>query len=791
MRDKERLAKVGFLGLVGFTILLGFASYHDSGVLFFVGLGGLVIFSYLAVQGFIIREKSRKKGSSGDDQAPVLGPSFYESTQWQEQVRIQALLEPICAAVDQMEQRRKGVHLDALNGLGILAVVASTVAVAVGDDSQIEALLLGGCVGLVLSFVLAVCAFATGVKRHDKKVLGDLVKNLRLLAATLDETSQCLDLSPMGKEVNLAVRSACIRHGLLRPPDEVDLLITTLGDYSCNTRLTVAKALGERGDRRAVEPLIKVLGDILEDVREAAAKALGELGDRRAVDPLIEVLGDDDDEVRAAAAEALVALGEPEYERRIRGDEEDVERAVNPQIEALDDNDDDDDDDDYDYDHGYDDDYDYGHDDDDDDVDDRRAAEMTPMRTALGGDYQHCNCGHDYFRIYKVSGPDHYSDHETDTYDLCICDRCGRLHVRHVSCDHYDMTGDHDRHSGTFYPEDDESFVALLHTELGSESSVRTWLDNTHDDRLCALASSAGTRSEPGPVESELDAERATEPLAEAQGDTDDEIHEAAAVDPGEVDAEPAIEPLVKAPRIRRRRRRRMSRGRRTSDKGTLELLIKDLDDRDWSVRCDAADALGALGDKRAVDPLIKALGDGDEYVRAAAAEALGKLGDERAIEPLIEVLGDGDDIVECALQKLSPQWLELTNPPLRKLLHESKLGDPQADAILARKIKKLLSDLDLQGMLQRHNYRSNKLKRRAVATDLRLIARHCPSKIVHYWQVIRRKVETPHVDSLAQKHMDNDGCGEHSDYDYEGHKDIGIGLEFPAKPPDDAKRDF
>ena len=56
-----------------------------------------------------------------------------------------------------------------------------------------------------------------------------------------------------------------------------------------------AKALGNFGDIRAVEPLIKALGDketqYLGSWRALAAEALGKIGDARAVEPLIAVLG--------------------------------------------------------------------------------------------------------------------------------------------------------------------------------------------------------------------------------------------------------------------------------------------------------------------------------------------------------------------------------------------------------------------------------------------------------------------------------------------------------------------
>jgi HEAT repeat protein len=85
-----------------------------------------------------------------------------------------------------------------------------------------------------------------------------------------------------------------------------------------------AKALGELGDARAVEPLIKTLADkscLIGDVREAAAEALGRLGDTRAVEPLMQSLSGHEIAVRKAAAAALGRLGDA--------------RAVEPLIKAL------------------------------------------------------------------------------------------------------------------------------------------------------------------------------------------------------------------------------------------------------------------------------------------------------------------------------------------------------------------------------------------------------------------------------------------------------------------------
>jgi len=72
-------------------------------------------------------------------------------------------------------------------------------------------------------------------------------------------------------------------------------------------------------------------------------------------------------------------------------------------------------------------------------------------------------------------------------------------------------------------------------------------------------------------------------------------------------------------------------------DTRSVETLIRALEDSD--VRSNAARALGKIGDARSVEPLIRALEDSNESFRSAAAEALGDIGDARSVEPLIGAL--------------------------------------------------------------------------------------------------------------------------------------------------------
>jgi hypothetical protein len=89
-------------------------------------------------------------------------------------------------------------------------------------------------------------------------------------------------------------------------------------------------------------------------------------------------------------------------------------------------------------------------------------------------------------------------------------------------------------------------------------------------------------------------------------------------------------------------------------EKEDVEGLIKAIQyEKDDSVRYNAAEALGKIGDARTVEPLIHALRDKDEDVREKAAEALENMG-EPAVKPLTQALKDKDrDVQERVAQVL------------------------------------------------------------------------------------------------------------------------------------------
>jgi HEAT repeat protein len=97
-------------------------------------------------------------------------------------------------------------------------------------------------------------------------------------------------------------------------------------------------------------------------------------------------------------------------------------------------------------------------------------------------------------------------------------------------------------------------------------------------------------------------------------------------------------------------------------------------EDKDPILRCNAAKALGEIGDVRAVESLIFALEDRNVALRKAAAEALGKIGDVRADTPLWKA------------SRRDPMLVEISEALL-------KIRGSQ-------RIKKMIAEHDVEGLL-------------------------------------------------------------------------------------------
>ncbi len=81
-------------------------------------------------------------------------------------------------------------------------------------------------------------------------------------------------------------------------------------------------------------------------------------------------------------------------------------------------------------------------------------------------------------------------------------------------------------------------------------------------------------------------------------------------------------------------------------DQKIIDSLINILqNDKEQTMRKEAADALGRIGDKKAIYPLINALQDDvSSIVRGASAKALGQIGDNRAIDPIVLIFRNDRD---------------------------------------------------------------------------------------------------------------------------------------------------
>jgi HEAT repeat protein len=82
--------------------------------------------------------------------------------------------------------------------------------------------------------------------------------------------------------------------------------------------------------------------------------------------------------------------------------------------------------------------------------------------------------------------------------------------------------------------------------------------------------------------------------------------------------------------------------------------LIKDLKDKDSSIRRHAIEMLGIIGDEIVIDALIQVLKDKNRFVRQEAVTALGKIGGERVVESLTQALGEEkDEFVQDSMRKV------------------------------------------------------------------------------------------------------------------------------------------
>ena len=492
-------------------------------------------------------------------------------------------------------------------------------------------------------------------------------------------------------DVRQAAAAALVRIGATA----VEPLSASLKHEYGDVRRAAAKALGEIGDPRAVEPLlaavkagttdsmrdgsslavealakigtpaidimVAALRDVEWKVRRAAVLALSEIGDPRAIQPLIATLMDKDDDVRRAVAGALVKAGEP---------------AVRPLIVVLEDL----------------------------NVDARRSAvealgeigdpqAVRPLVAVLNDEDQQVRqaAADALVKVGKPAVQPLIAVLEDLNVDVrrAAAESLGEIgdpqavrplvaalndedqQVRKAAANALVKVGEQSVDLLTSALQDPEGNVrnvaAGILEQLGwkpdcGESGAWYWVIK----RDCKQASKLGLV--------------AVTPLLFALHDEDKDVRMAAAEALGRLGwqpdqgsngaaywisqgqwercikiGEPAIEPLTVALKDESKDRRQAAAALgQIGDASALKPLIAALKDFPGDLRSAAAEALGLIGDTRAVQPLIDALKDNDIEVRLAVAKALGLIGDARAVAPLIPLLeSSSSDMRESAAEAL------------------------------------------------------------------------------------------------------------------------------------------
>lgn len=137
---------------------------------------------------------------------------------------------------------------------------------------------------------------------------------LREMAARAPSSSQ-MQREEMAKDLAKAIdleRDPLIRCEMLRTlavcatPTADAVLLRSLKDDTAAVRVVACDMLGRRGGSQAAHALAETLGgDVDLDVRLAAARALGQTGERSAVDPLGQALAESDPALQYQAVDSL------------------------------------------------------------------------------------------------------------------------------------------------------------------------------------------------------------------------------------------------------------------------------------------------------------------------------------------------------------------------------------------------------------------------------------------------------------------------------------------------------
>jgi len=253
--------------------------------------------------------------------ARLLGGSEHDATVALLRVVGAPAVEALAAGLEADDPSDRWAAVGALEDIGGADATSALVAALSHADDEVR-----HCAASALGHIgaPAVDALFATLADADPRTRSEAARALGYLADTRAFMPLIVALDDREAEVR---GSAAWALGGLRDPRSLVPLLVALDDADPRVREGAAAGLGRSGDSRAVTPLIAVLEDADAHVRARVVHSLAELGQKRALPFLIAALTcDESEDVRWAASDALGEIGSV---------------AVEPLLEAMDDEDDD------------------------------------------------------------------------------------------------------------------------------------------------------------------------------------------------------------------------------------------------------------------------------------------------------------------------------------------------------------------------------------------------------------------------------------------------------------------
>ena len=211
------------------------------------------------------------------------------------------------------------LEAEKLGGFGSMAAVQALG--YIGDERAVESLVnIWKNVKInPLNWYIALALARIGESSYDKliEILNDDDLRQYEAAAVIQSSKRGgFGFHYSGARMSAVRALAWLGQGGVRADTVFAYLSKALTSKNTGLRFEAAKAMGQLGDPRAVDPLIDALQDKNYLVRASAAWALGELGYKRAVDSLLEFLygkkflGGKRGTVQFTAASALASIGD-------------------------------------------------------------------------------------------------------------------------------------------------------------------------------------------------------------------------------------------------------------------------------------------------------------------------------------------------------------------------------------------------------------------------------------------------------------------------------------------------